>query len=66
MTVADLRGAHRSRPRASKFFQFHAGFGRIWQNCVFTPPEGSCPHLGEILDPSLNEQNSMLNTCLYR
>ena len=25
-------------PRPSKFFQFHAVFGRIWQNCVFTPP----------------------------
>ena len=32
-------------PSASKFFQFHAVFGRIWQNCVFTPPplEGSRP-----------------------
>ena len=27
-------------PRASKFFQFHAVFGRIYQNCVFTPPPG--------------------------
>ena len=27
-------------PSASKFFQFHAVFGRIWQNCVFTPPLG--------------------------
>ena len=25
-------------PSASKFFQFHAVFGRIRQNCVFTPP----------------------------
>ena len=25
-------------PPASKFFQFHAVFGRIWQNCVFMPP----------------------------
>ena len=40
--------------RASKFFQFHADVGRIWQNCVFTPLlEGSRPHLGKILDPSL-------------
>ena len=58
--VADLRGGGREGrtppPSASKFFQFHAVFGRIWQNCVFTPPplEGSRPPpLGEILDPSL-------------
>ena len=42
---------HTPSPWASKFFQFHAVFWRIWQNCVFMPPlEGSCPHLGEILD----------------
>ena len=42
-------------PSASKFFQFHAVFGRIWQNCVFTPPPWRvhAPPLGEILDPSL-------------
>ena len=56
--MADLRGGVRDArpppPWASKFFQFHAVFGRIWQNCVFTPLlEGSRPHLGEILDPSL-------------
>ena len=37
-------------PRASKFFQFYAVFGRIWQNDVFTPPpphEGSRPQLGK-------------------
>ena len=42
----------------SKFFQFHAVFGRIWQNYVFTlppPPHGSHPHLGEIMDPHLLE-----------
>ena len=38
--VADLRGGVRDArpPSASKFFQFHAVFGRIRQNCVFTPP----------------------------
>ena len=46
--VADLRGGVRDArpPSASKFFQFHAVFGRIRQNCVFTPPpplEGSRP-----------------------
>ena len=52
-SVADLRGGVRDArpPLASKFFQFHAVFGRIWQNCVFTPPppplEGSRPPLGK-------------------
>ena len=47
LSVADLRGGVRDArppPSASKFFQFHAVFGRIGQNCVFTPPlEGSRP-----------------------
>ena len=45
-SVADLRG--------SKFFQFHAVFGEIWQNCLLSPPGGLAPHLGEILDPPLD------------
>ena len=37
------------------FFQFHAVFGKIWQNHMLAPPppEGWRPHLGEILDPPL-------------
>ena len=38
-------------PGRPKFFQFHAVFGRIWQN--HAPLEDSRPHLGEILDPPL-------------
>ena len=42
-------------PRGSKFFQFHAVFGKIWQNRMLAPPlESWCPHLGEILDPPLD------------
>ena len=54
--VADLRGARGMRaPSGSKFFQFHAVFGKIWQNLMLAPPPpGSWrPHLGEILDPPL-------------
>ena len=37
-----------------KFFQFHAVFGKIWQNHMLAPPPRSwCPLLGEILDPPL-------------
>ena len=36
------------------FFQFHAVFGKIWQNRMLVPPLGSWrPLLGEILDPPL-------------
>ena len=42
-------------PVGSKFFQFHAVFGKIWQNRMLVPPpQGWCPHLGEILDPPLD------------
>ena len=47
--VADL-GGHRGRapPWAPKFFQFHAVFGKIWQNCMLAPPLGSWrPFLGK-------------------
>ena len=41
-------------PWGSKFFQFHAVFGKIWQNCMLAPPlESWRPLLGEILDPPL-------------
>ena len=39
-SLADLRGREGRMPPpplASKFFRFHAVFGKIWQNCVFTP-----------------------------
>ena len=54
-TVADLRGDTRDAPPGSKFFQFHAVFGEIWQNCMLAPlpPESWRPLLGEILDPPL-------------
>ena len=52
------KGARGTRPPplGSKFFQFHAVFGKIWQNCMLapTPPRGvGPPLLGEILDPPL-------------
>ena len=45
----------RAAPRGSKFFQFHAVFGKIWHNCMLAPPppESWRPHLGETLDPPL-------------
>ena len=44
----------RAPPWGSKFFQFHAVFGKIWQNRMLAPPLGSWrPLLGEILDPPL-------------
>ena len=57
MAVANLHSkildAH--PPWGSKFFQFHAVFGKFWQNRMLAPPLGSwCPLLGEILDPPLN------------
>ena len=38
-------------PWASKFFRFHAVFGKIWR--VHAPPGGFTPPLGKILDPPL-------------
>ena len=41
-------------PPGSKFFQFHAVFGKFWQNRMLAPPlESWRPILGEILDPPL-------------
>ena len=43
--VADLRRCEgRASPRGSKFFQFHAVFGNIWQNLMLAPP-------GELVPP---------------
>ena len=60
ITVADLHSKildARSPflPAPSKFFQFHAVYGEIWQNRMLTipAPEGWRPHLGEVLDPPL-------------
>ena len=39
--LVDLEGGTRDMyPQASKFFQFYAVFGKIWQNCVLVPPIG--------------------------
>ena len=50
----DLHSKILDAPR-SKFFQLHAVFRKIWQNCMLVPPppKGWRPHLGEILDPPL-------------
>ena len=41
-------------PRGPKFFQFHAVFGKIWQNCMLAAPPGElAPHPRGILDPPL-------------
>ena len=32
-----------SPPRESKFFQFHAIFGKVWQNRMLAPPGGLAP-----------------------
>ena len=43
-------------PPGLKFFQFHAVFGKIWQNRMLAPPPPGVgpPLLGEILDPPLH------------
>ena len=56
-TVVDLQSKILDAPppsRGSKFFQFHAVFGEIWQNRMLVPPmESWRPLLREILDPPL-------------
>ena len=57
-TVADLHSEILDvPPPGPKFFQFHTVFGKIWQNHMLVPPppEGWCPHLGEILDPPVHK-----------
>ena len=46
--VADLRGSTRDAPPppGSKFFQFHAVFGKCWQNRMLAPPPP-----GELVPP---------------
>ena len=51
--VADQRG-RKGRAPGSKFFQFHAVFGKFWQNRMLAASEGWRPHPGEILDPPLS------------
>ena len=41
--MADLRGDLRDAPQWSKFFQFHAVFGKIWQNRMLAPPRELAP-----------------------
>ena len=47
------RGAGDAHPPGSKFFQFHAVFGKFRQNHTLAPPGSWRPLLGEILDPPL-------------
>ena len=53
-SLADLGGREGRTPPpwASKFFRFHAVFGKIWR--VQAPPGGFTPPLGKILDPPLH------------
>ena len=53
--------ARDARPLGSKFFQFHAVFGEIWQivNWRPPPPESWHRHLGEILDSPLSDANEI-------
>ena len=56
MASGGSKGGRRGRapPRGSKFFQFHAVFGKNRQIRMLAPPLGSWrPLLGEILDPPL-------------
>ena len=38
--MADLRGRKGRAPPGSKFFRFHAVFGKNWQNRMLAPPRG--------------------------
>ena len=46
--------------RWSKFFQFRAVFGKMWQNHVLAASEGWRTHLEEILDLPLGINNSIV------
>ena len=52
--MADLHSKILDAPPESKFFQFHAVFGKIWQNHMLAPPGELAPLLGEILYPPLH------------
>ena len=43
-------------PWGSKFFQFHAVFGKIWQNCMLGPP-------GELAPPPPGNPGSGTDYC---
>ena len=44
MSAADLTGdARDAPPPGPKFFQFHAVFGKIWQNRMLVPPDELAP-----------------------
>ena len=45
----------RPPPPGSKFCQFHAVFGTIWQNRMLAPPGGLAPHFGEIIMKTFTE-----------
>ena len=53
-TSGGSKGAEGRAPaRQSRFFQFHAVFGKFWQTRMVGAPEGWSPHFGEILEPPL-------------
>ena len=45
--VANLRGARGTPPRGPKFFQFHAVFGKIWENRMLPPRGVGAPSSGK-------------------
>ena len=50
-SLVDLKGGE-GRPSGSKFFQFHAVFGKIWQNRMLVPP-------GELAPPPMGNPGSV-------
>ena len=57
--VADLRGAQGTcTPPRFKFFQFHAVFGKIWQNRMLVPP-------GELVPPPRGNPGSATVMCMH-
>ena len=59
--MPDLGGGARDAPQVSKFFRFHAVFGKFWQNRMLAPPRSCRPLLGEILDPPLPSDSWLLD-----
>ena len=48
LSVADLHSKILDTPSGSKFFQFHAIFGKFWQNRMLAPRwKVARPHPGE-------------------
>ena len=57
-------GARDAPPQGSKFFQFHAVFGKFWQNLMFAPTlQLWRPHLGEFLAPPLQLIKNVIEMC---